>query len=81
MVIFYTAAKRNPEFLGYKGKPFPGQPPSRPKEIQPRREKYPKDFHNDWKKIGSKRKKFDDLGLPIPKRHIPKIQLTQVESN
>ena len=61
MVILYTAAKRNPEFLGYKGKPFPGQLPPRPHEIQPRRVKYPKDFQNDWKKIGSKRTKFEDL--------------------
>ena len=78
MVILYTAAKRNPEFHGYKGKSFPGQLPSRPQEIQPRRVKYPKDFSNDWKKIGSKRTKFDDLGLP----HLKKYQntLTTVES-
>ena len=66
VVILYTAAKRNPEFLGYTGKLFPGQLPPRPQEILPRRAKYPKDFHNDWKKIGSKRTKFDDLGLPLP---------------
>ena len=87
----YTAAKRNPEFLGYKGKPFPGQLPPRPHEIRPRRPKYPKDFQNDWKKIGSKRTKFEDLSLPIPKNQktfedlslpIPKNQntLTPVES-
>ena len=69
MVIVYTASKRNPEFLGYKGKPFPGQLPSRPQKIQPRRVKYPEDFHNDWKKIGSKRTKFDDLGLLPPKKY------------
>ena len=25
------------------------------------------DFDDEWKKIGSKRQKFDDLGLPLPK--------------
>ena len=25
------------------------------------------DFDDEWKKIGSKRKKFEDLGLPLPK--------------
>ena len=69
MIILYTAAKRNPEFLGYKGKPFPGQLPPRPHEIRPRRPKYPKDFQNDWKKIGSKRTKFENLGLPLPKEY------------
>ena len=78
MVILYTASKRNPEFLGYKGKPFPGQLPSRPQEVQPRRTKYPKNFHNDWKKIGSKRTKFNDLGLPLPKKY--QNTLTTVES-
>ena len=68
MVILYTASKRNPEFLGYTGNLFPGQLPPRHQEIQPRREKYPKDFHNDWKKIGSKRTKFDDPGLPLAKK-------------
>ena len=74
MVILYTAAKRNPEFLGYTGKLFPGQLPPRPQEIYPRREKYPEDFHNDWKKIGSKRTKFDDLGLPVPKIQLPRVE-------
>ena len=78
MVILYTAAKRNPEFLGYQGKSFPGKLPSRPQEIQPRRIKYPKDFPNDWKKIGSKRTKFEDLGLPRPKKY--QNTLTKVES-
>ena len=25
------------------------------------------DFDDEWKKIGSKRQKFEDLGLPLPK--------------
>ena len=25
------------------------------------------DFDDEWKKIGSKRKKFEDLGLPLPR--------------
>ena len=78
MVILYTASKRDPEFLGYKGKPFPGQLPSRPQKMQPRRVKYPEDFNNDWKKIGSKRTKYDDLGLPPPKKY--QNTLTPVES-
>ena len=78
MVILYSAAKRNLEFLGYRAEPFPGQLPSRPQEIQPRRAIYPKDFHDDWKKIGSKRIKFDDLGLPPPKKY--QNTLTTVES-
>ena len=34
--------------------------------IEPRRLNLPPDFADDWKKIGSKRFKFDDLGLPLP---------------
>ena len=33
--------------------------------IEPRRMELPSDFANDWKKIGSKRSKFDTLGLPV----------------
>ena len=57
VVFLYTAANNNPEFLGYKRVSFPGQLPPRPQEILPRRAKYPKDFKNDWKKIGSKKTK------------------------
>ena len=81
VVILYTASKRDPEFLGYKGKPFPGQLPSRPKKIQPRRVKYPEDIHNDWKKIGSKRTKFDDLGLPPPKKYQNTLTPVKSEEN
>ena len=34
--------------------------------IEPRRLNLPPDFADGWKKIGSKRSKFDDLGLPLP---------------
>ena len=33
--------------------------------IEPRRMKLPLDFSGEWKKIGSKRSKFEDLGLPV----------------
>ena len=81
LFILYTAVKRNPEFLGYKRKLFPGQLPPRPQEIQPRRTKYPKDFHNDWKKIGSKRTKFDDLGLPPPRKYHNTLTTVESEKN
>ena len=29
----------------------------------------PPDFSDEWKKIGSKRSKFEHLGLPIAKRY------------
>ena len=77
----YTAAKKNPEFLGYKGKPFPGQLPPRPLKIQPRRSKLPLECYNDWKKIGSKRTKFDTLGLPLPKRQKHESSIVPVEIN
>ena len=41
--------------------------PLRPQEIVPRRMELPTDFPDEYKKIGSKRSKFLDLGLPIPK--------------
>ena len=48
------------------GKTFPGKLSPRPPMIEPRRLNLPPDFADDWKKIGSKRSKFDDLGLPLP---------------
>ena len=44
-----------------------GRLPTRPQELLPRRMELPADFSDEWKKIGSKRSKFEDLGLPIPK--------------
>ena len=44
-----------------------GRLPPRPQEIVPRRMKLPANFSDECKKIGSKRSKFEDLGLPIPK--------------
>ena len=80
IIIIYTAANRNPEFLGYKGKPFPGQLPPRKVEIQPRRLTFPVGFYDDWKKIGSKRKKFDGLGLPLQKRQQQEIVPVEINS-
>ena len=44
-----------------------GRLPQRPQEIVPRRMELPANFSDECKKIGSKRTKFEDLGLPIPK--------------
>ena len=52
--------------LIHLGKTFPGKLSPRPPMIEPRRLNLPPDFADDWKKIGSKRFKFDDLGLPLP---------------
>ena len=46
-----------------------GQLQPRPQEIVPRRMELPPDFSDEWKKIGSKRSKFEYLGLPIAKRY------------
>ena len=50
--------------------------PPRPQEIVPRRMELPADFPDEYKKIGSKRSKFLDLGLPIP-IPIPKLKLVE----
>ena len=63
IIILNTAAKRLPEFSGYKGRRFPGQMPPPPPIIQPRRMELPPNFVDDWKNIGSKRNEFQDLGL------------------
>ena len=39
---------------------------------EPRRMNLPPDVADDWKKIGSKRYKFDDLGLPLPVDKFPR---------
>ena len=72
------ASKTLPEFSGFKGRVYPGQIKPRYQKPEPRRVLYPEDLHNDWKKIGSKRTKFDDLGLPLPKNY--QNTLTPVES-
>ena len=64
IIILNTAAKRLPEFSGYKGRRFPGQMPPPPPIIQPRRMELPPNLVDDWKNIGSKRNEFQDLGLP-----------------
>ena len=65
-IIIMSASRRLPEFLGYKGRRYPGQQsPNRP-TLQPRRMILPPTFAQDqeWKKIGAKRMKFLHLGLP-----------------
>ena len=70
IIILSTAAKRLPEFSGYKGRRFPGQMPPPPPIIQPRRMELPPNLVDDWKNIGSKRNEFQDLGLPrFDKQH------------
>ena len=78
VLIFLRASKTLPEFSGFKGRVYPGQIKPRYQKPEPRRVLYPEDLHNDWKKIGSKRTKFDDLGLPLPKNY--QNTLTPVES-
>ena len=56
--LLIHAWKRLPEFAGYQGKPFPRQMILRPPDIQPRRYDFPAGFQHDWRKIGSKKKKF-----------------------
>ena len=50
----------------HPGKTYPGKLSPRPPQVEPRRMILPPDFANEWKKIGFKRNKFEDLGLPIP---------------
>ena len=54
------------------GQTFPGKLSPRSPMIEPRRMNLPPDFADDWKKIGSKRSKFDDLGLPLPVDRFPR---------
>ena len=71
--ILISAWARLPEFRGYQSRRYPGQPPPRPPRIAPRRLQLPPTFAQDeeWRRIGSRRNKFLDLGLPsfgIPRR-------------
>ena len=73
MVILVVAGRRLPEFRGYRGRRFPGQQPPAPPRIAPRRLQLPPTFAQDeeWRRIGSRRNKFLDLGRPsfgIPRR-------------
>ena len=64
-------------YIVCQGKHYPGQLPPRPQTIEPRRTNLPPDIADEWKKIGSKRRKFADLGLPLPKeRLLPEIVVT-----
>ena len=72
-MILVVAGRRLPEFRGYRGRRFPGQQPPAPPRIAPRRLQLPPTFAQDeeWRRIGSRRNKFLDLGLPsfgIPRR-------------
>ena len=61
-----VAAKRLPEFSGYRGRVFPGQPRPRSQMPEPKRMRISPTFSVEWKQIGSTR--FEDLGLPAPPR-------------
>ena len=50
----------------FPGKTFPGKLSPRPQLIEPRRMELTPDSTNEWKNIGSRRTKFEDLGLPVP---------------
>ena len=47
--------------------------------LEPRRMNLPPDFADDWKKIGSKRSKFEDLGLPLPVDKFPRHKIIHVK--
>ena len=73
IIILVVAGRRLPEFRGYRGRRFPGQQPPAPPRIAPRRLQLPPTFAQDeeWRRIGSRRNKFLDLGRPsfgIPRR-------------
>ena len=75
-VIIYVVAKlRLPEFNGFEGKVFPGQPPPSPFIPIPRRMDLPPTFSSEWKQIRSKRTKFEYLGRVRPRQ--PKILLVK----
>jgi len=57
-IILVHAHRRLPEFAGYKGRRYPGDQGPREAQILPRRLDLPQDFHEDWRKIGSKRNKM-----------------------
>ena len=79
LVILVVAGRRLPEFSGYRGRRFPGQQPPAPPRIAPRRLQLPPTFAQDeeWRRIGSRRNKFLDLGMPrfgAPRRIVVRTQ-------
>ena len=66
IIILVVASRSLPEFCGYRGRRFPGQPPPAPPRIAPRRLQLPPTFAQDeeWRRIGARRHTFLDLGLP-----------------
>ena len=67
VIIFISASRRLLEFRGYRGRRYPGQLPPPPPTILPRRLVCSQAV-DEWKKIGSRRKEFLDLGLPVPRK-------------
>ena len=65
IIILSKAFERLPEFSGLRGKRFPGTQKPKTEKVLPRRLDFPKDFSDDWKKIGSKRKKMLQLSPAI----------------
>ena len=57
-IILGHAIRRLPEFCGYKGRRYPGEPAPRKTLITPRRQDLPRDFQDDWRKIGFKRRRM-----------------------
>ena len=80
-IILIYASRALPEFQGYKVRRYPDQQPPAPPSIQPRRLELPPTFSEDqeWRKIGARRTKFLDLGMPRfgqPKRiHVKQSSL------
>ena len=64
-VILAHALRRLPEFAGYKGRRYPGEQEPRRSLISPRRLDLPRDFQEDWRKIGSKRNKILTFDEPV----------------
>ena len=75
----FNLRRLKPETL----KCYLGQLQPRLQEIVPRRMELPPDFSDEWKKIGSKRSKFENLGIPIPKiynhKKVPVILVSEVQ--
>ena len=63
-VILAHALRRLPEFSGYRGRRYPGEQQPRKTLITPRRPHLPRDFQEDWRKIGSKRNKMMTFDVP-----------------
>ena len=71
VIIFISASRRLLEFRGYRGRRYPGQLPPPPPTIRPRR-LVCSQAGDEWKKIGSRRTEFLDLGLLIPRKQATK---------